>query len=160
MTTTSSRAGTKTTPRTHWNLILGLVNAGWSAVVALAVVPVILHYLGLGAYGLIGFFAALQAVLAILDMGLSPTTIASKAHRLELPRRDPSLLLQAYDPAKKAAAAHLFRGLVKRRCRHSGRWFWAQRNGPHTSREATKSAGYRDLIGGLGEASVASRQTY
>ena len=104
---------------------------------------------------------ALQHHRAIArDMGLSPTTIASKAHRLELPRRDPSVLLQAYDPAKKAAAAHLFRGLVKRRCRHSGRWFWAQRNGPHTSREATKSAGYRDLIGGFGEASVASRQAY
>lgn len=104
---------------------------------------------------------ALQHHRAIArDMGLSPTTIASKAHRLELPRRDPGLLLQFYDPANKAGAAHLFRGLIKRRCRHSGRWFWAQRNGSHTSREATKSAGYRDLIGGFSEASVASCQAY
>lgn len=39
----------------------------------MAVVPLYLKYLGVEAYGLIGFFATTQAVLTILDMGMAPT---------------------------------------------------------------------------------------
>ena len=55
------------------NLLAGLANSIWSAAVALAVVPFYLRYLGLEAYGLIGFFVTIQAVLSLLDMGLAPT---------------------------------------------------------------------------------------
>ena len=57
----------------RWNLIFGLVSSAWSAVIALAVVPFFLRFLGIEAYGLIGFFIALQAIFGILDMGLSAT---------------------------------------------------------------------------------------
>jgi O-antigen/teichoic acid export membrane protein len=55
------------------NFLAGLANSVWSAVIALVVVPYYLRYLGLEAYGLIGFFATTQAVLSFLDMGMAPT---------------------------------------------------------------------------------------
>ena len=55
------------------NLIAGLGNSALTAIVGLAATPFYLHYLGIEAYGLIGFFLALQAMLSLLDMGLSPT---------------------------------------------------------------------------------------
>lgn len=55
------------------NLLAGLANSVWTALVGFAVVPLYLKYLGIEAYGLIGFFATLQAVLSLLDMGLAPT---------------------------------------------------------------------------------------
>ena len=55
------------------NLLAGLANSVWSALVGLAVVPFYLKYLGMEAYGLIGFFVTTQAVLSLLDMGMAPT---------------------------------------------------------------------------------------
>lgn len=55
------------------NLLAGLANSIWSAVAGLAVVPFYLDSLGLEAYGLIGFFVTIQAVLSLLDMGMAPT---------------------------------------------------------------------------------------
>lgn len=55
------------------NLLAGLANSVWSALIGLAVVPFYLKYLGIEAYGLIGFFVTTQAVLSILDMGMAPT---------------------------------------------------------------------------------------
>ena len=57
----------------RWNLIFGVSGYVWSAIVALAVVPFYLRFLGIEAYGLIGFFIALQAIFAALDLGLSAT---------------------------------------------------------------------------------------
>lgn len=55
------------------NLSIGLINSIWSAVLSLAVVPIYLKYLGIEAYGLIGFFATIQALLQFLDFGFAPT---------------------------------------------------------------------------------------
>lgn len=55
------------------NLLAGLTNSVWSALIGLAVVPFYLKYLGIEAYGLIGFFVTTQALLQFLDMGLTPT---------------------------------------------------------------------------------------
>lgn len=54
-------------------MLAGLANSAWAALLAVAVVPLYLRYLGMEAYGLIGFFATTQAVLQILDLGLAPT---------------------------------------------------------------------------------------
>lgn len=45
----------------------------WPALISLAVVPLYLKYLGIEAYGLIGFSLAMQAVMQLLDLGLSAT---------------------------------------------------------------------------------------
>lgn len=55
------------------NLTIGLANSIWSAVIAFAVVPVYLKYLGTESYGLIGFFTTTQALVSLLDLGLSST---------------------------------------------------------------------------------------
>ncbi len=55
------------------NLIAGLANSIWSALIGLAVVPFYLKYLGIEAYGLIGFFVTTQSLLQLLDMGMAPT---------------------------------------------------------------------------------------
>ncbi|BBO99915.1 lipopolysaccharide biosynthesis protein [Sulfuriferula nivalis] len=51
----------------------GLANSVWSALIGLAVVPFYLKYLGIEAYGLIGFFVTTQTLLQLLDMGMAPT---------------------------------------------------------------------------------------
>jgi O-antigen/teichoic acid export membrane protein len=53
------------------NVLAGLAGSAWSAVIALAVVPFYVRYLGVEAYGLIGFFATLQVLLQLLDAGLA-----------------------------------------------------------------------------------------
>jgi len=55
------------------NLLAGLANSVWSVLIVLAAVPFYLKYLGVEAYGLIGFFITIQAVMSLLDMGMSPT---------------------------------------------------------------------------------------
>jgi O-antigen/teichoic acid export membrane protein len=54
-------------------LFFGLTNSVWSALIGLAVVPFYLKYLGIEAYGLIGFYATVTGLLQLLDLGLTPT---------------------------------------------------------------------------------------
>lgn len=61
------------TSSTYRNLIAGLANSVVSVLVGLTVVPLYIKYLGIEAYGLVGFFVAMQGVLQIFDMGLAPT---------------------------------------------------------------------------------------
>jgi O-antigen/teichoic acid export membrane protein len=55
------------------NLLAGFANSIWLALIGLAVVPLYIKYLGIEAYGLVGFFVTMQAVFQLLDMGLTPT---------------------------------------------------------------------------------------
>ena len=55
------------------DLALGLASSVFAAAVGLAVVPVYIRLLGTASYGLIGFFATTQAVVQLLDLGLSAT---------------------------------------------------------------------------------------
>lgn len=55
------------------NLVAGLGNSVWTAIIGLAVVPFYLKYLGLDQFGIIGFYMTLQMVLRLLDFGLGPT---------------------------------------------------------------------------------------
>jgi O-antigen/teichoic acid export membrane protein len=52
------------------NFAAGIAQTVITTLVALAVVPLYIRYLGIEAYGLIGFNATLQAVLQILELGL------------------------------------------------------------------------------------------
>lgn len=55
------------------NIIANFAGQGWSVLMALAFVPIYIKFLGIEAYGLIGFFAMLQASFQVLDLGLSQT---------------------------------------------------------------------------------------
>lgn len=52
------------------NIISNVAGRGWAALLSLAVVPIHIHFLGIEAYGLIGFFMSLMAILSLLDLGL------------------------------------------------------------------------------------------
>lgn len=64
------------------NFAFGLANSIWTAVIGLLVVPLYLKYLGVEAYGLIGFFVTMQAILQLLDMGLAPAINRETARNL------------------------------------------------------------------------------
>jgi O-antigen/teichoic acid export membrane protein len=49
----------------------------WVTALAILVVPAYIRYLGIEAYGVIGFFAAMQSALLVFDFGLS-TTVTKK----------------------------------------------------------------------------------
>jgi O-antigen/teichoic acid export membrane protein len=59
--------------RSGVNLLAGLANSIWSALVGIFMVPLYLRYLGIESYGLIGVFITTQALLQLLDMGMTPT---------------------------------------------------------------------------------------
>ncbi len=88
--------GERPQPRLRHNLLAGVANSIFSALVALAIVPFYLKYLGTEAYGLIGFLATIQAVLSILDMGMA-TTINREVARYQASGRlrDVGTLLHA-----------------------------------------------------------------
>jgi O-antigen/teichoic acid export membrane protein len=55
------------------DLAANFAGVGSSALLQFACVPLYLKFLGIEAFGLIGFYLMLQAVLQVLDFGLSPT---------------------------------------------------------------------------------------
>lgn len=55
------------------NIIANYLGQGWTGFMALAFLPLYIEYLGMEAYGLIGLFAVMQALLMLLDIGMTPT---------------------------------------------------------------------------------------
>lgn len=55
------------------NVLANYLGQGWIALMGIAFIPVYIHYLGVEAWGLVGFMGMLQAWLTLLDMGLTPT---------------------------------------------------------------------------------------
>lgn len=66
--TTSSRI-----VRSARNITVAMANSVATIVVSLVAMPFYLRFLGIEAYGLIGFYATLQAVSQVLDLGLAST---------------------------------------------------------------------------------------
>ena len=69
------------------NMAAAMTNSVVVVLVNLIALPFYLRYLGMEAYGLIGFFATLQAVLQVLDLGLAPTISREIAHDSETGQR-------------------------------------------------------------------------
>ena len=59
--------------RIRKNIVANYIGKGWSVVALYLFVPAYLHFLGIEAYGLVGFYAVLLGVLAFADMGLTAT---------------------------------------------------------------------------------------
>jgi O-antigen/teichoic acid export membrane protein len=57
------------------DIALTYVAQAWVAVMGIAFVPVYIRYLGIESYGVIGLFATLQAILVILDLGMTQTLL-------------------------------------------------------------------------------------
>jgi O-antigen/teichoic acid export membrane protein len=68
-----------------FELFASFAGMGWSGAVQLACIPVFIKFMGIEAYGLIAFYLVLQAVLQVLDLGLSPTMNREMARYSVLP---------------------------------------------------------------------------
>lgn len=54
-------------------LLANFTGSAWSVLVQLVCVPLYIRFMGIEAFGLIGFYLMFQAMLQVLDLGLSPT---------------------------------------------------------------------------------------
>jgi O-antigen/teichoic acid export membrane protein len=68
-------------PNRALNLLANYVGTGWTVLLQLLLVPVYIRLLGVEAYGLVGFYMTVQAVLQILDVGVSPALNRELARR-------------------------------------------------------------------------------
>jgi len=55
------------------NVTANFLGQAWTVVIGLVFIPVYIRYMGVESFGLIGVFTLLQAWLALLDMGMTPT---------------------------------------------------------------------------------------
>lgn len=55
------------------DILANLLGKGWVALISVLFVPFFIRFLGIEAYGLVGFFITLQTVLLLLDFGFSTT---------------------------------------------------------------------------------------
>jgi O-antigen/teichoic acid export membrane protein len=55
------------------NVVANYVGRAWAAVLLIVLVPIYVRLLGIESYGLVGFLATLQTLVALLDCGLSTT---------------------------------------------------------------------------------------
>lgn len=55
------------------NIVANYVGQGVASALALALVPVYVRYLGIEAYAIVGLFVVIQAWMALLDLGMTPT---------------------------------------------------------------------------------------
>ncbi|WP_276508927.1 oligosaccharide flippase family protein [Mariprofundus ferrooxydans] len=63
------------------NIVANLIGSGWTAVISIAFIPLYIHFMGVESYGLVGFYLTLQALSAVLDMGLT-TTLSRELARM------------------------------------------------------------------------------
>lgn len=67
------------------NIIANLIGNSWQALMSLAFIPLYIKFMGIESYGLIGIFATFQAIVGLLDMGLSATLAREMARLSVLP---------------------------------------------------------------------------
>ena len=72
-------------PKISHNIAANIVGKGTTVGLALLTVPWYVRLLGVESYGLIGFFASLQAIFSLLNMGFSTTVNREIAHLSAVP---------------------------------------------------------------------------
>jgi O-antigen/teichoic acid export membrane protein len=71
----------KRTPTVRRNVLANYVGSAATYILSFIFAPIYIRLLGAEAYGLIGFFASIQAVIAIADLGMSATLTRELARR-------------------------------------------------------------------------------
>jgi O-antigen/teichoic acid export membrane protein len=62
------------------NILANYASQIYTTLIGIVMVPMYIKYMGAEAYGLVGFYAMLQAWFNLLDMGLTPTIARETAH--------------------------------------------------------------------------------
>lgn len=78
---TETPGGAAGAPRVGRDVVANLLGQGWAALWNFGLAPVYARLLGIEAYGLVGMFLAVQAVLAVLDLGLTPAMTREMARK-------------------------------------------------------------------------------
>ena len=73
--------------KTKINIISNFAGRSVAAILSIVFVPIYLRYLSVEMYGIIGFFASIQAFLFLLDGGISPTLNREVARLSALPEK-------------------------------------------------------------------------
>src|SRR5579859_6873764 len=73
--------------RSVQNITIAMANSVVAIAVALLALPFYLRYLGMEAYGLIGFSVTLQSISQVLDLGLAPTISREVASSFDVDER-------------------------------------------------------------------------
>lgn len=60
-------------PSVKKNIIANAAGQAWTSAVGFLLVPIYIHFMGMEAYGLLGFLISFQAVVGTLELGLSTT---------------------------------------------------------------------------------------
>ena len=55
------------------NIIANYVGRSWGALLGIILVPVYINFIGIEAYGLVGFSATLASVMGLLNLGFGST---------------------------------------------------------------------------------------
>lgn len=69
------------------NILANLLGQSWSVILSIVVIPLYIKFLGIEAYGLLGFYMMLQGTLQVLDLGLSPTMNRELARYSTMPEK-------------------------------------------------------------------------
>ncbi|MGD0340085.1 MAG: oligosaccharide flippase family protein [Bacteroidales bacterium] len=70
------------------NIVANYAGSIWQALMGLIFIPLYIKFLGIEAWGLIGFFATIQIIFGLLDMGLSGTLNREMARLSVLPNKE------------------------------------------------------------------------
>ncbi|MBP6004845.1 MAG: oligosaccharide flippase family protein [Pyrinomonadaceae bacterium] len=73
--------------QTKINILSNFAGRSFIAILSIVFVPIYLHYLSVEMYGIIGFFASIQAFLFLLDGGISPTLNREVARLTAFPEK-------------------------------------------------------------------------
>ncbi len=126
------------------NLVANYIAQAWTALMGLAFIPAYIKLLGMEAYGLIGFFALLQAFLLLLDMGMSfvlnreMARFGAGAHDAQSIRN----LLRSVEYVALMAAALIALGVLQASGWLSTSWLRAQALAPGVVSEAIAVMGF------------------
>jgi len=95
------------------NIVATTLGRGWGAVLQLVSVPLYVKFLGVEAFGLLGLFMSIQAVVSLLDLGLSPTITRELARlsRIENGAQEARNLVRTFEVIYWAMAMLLFLSL-------------------------------------------------
>ena len=94
--------------RLKLDLFANFAGVGWSALVQLACIPLYIKFLGIEAYGLIGFYLVLTAMVQVLDLGLSGTMFREMARYSVQPEK----AAEARDLVRTLEAGYWFIGIA------------------------------------------------
>ena len=130
------------------NILANYFGSIWQMAMGVLFVPLYIKFLGIESYGIIGFFASLQAALFILDLGLS-TTFSREIARLAPTRSSDSAIrnsLATFSRAYWIIAIIAGAAFIALSPLFAGHWLKAQHTSSSVIRDATVLMGLSIIV--------------